>query len=79
MTLPIPTETPPRTERRKRRRAAPTSADYAAQVLGQDGRKRGLKGGPETLEAARTAYLSAEYSGDHDRRPQPGLVRREEV
>jgi hypothetical protein len=48
-------------------------------VLGQDGRRRGLKGGPETLEAARSAYLSTEYSGANDRRPKAGLVKRTEV
>lgn len=55
------------------------AADYAAHVLGQDGRKRGLKGGPEVLDAARSAYLSTEYSGPHDRRPRAGLVKRTEV
>jgi hypothetical protein len=48
-------------------------------VLGQDGRRRGLKGGPETLDAARRAYLETEYSGPHDRRPAAGLIKRTDV
>lgn len=77
MTLPVPTDTPPAAGK-PRRRPRP-SADYTAHVLGQDGRRRGLKGGPETLDAARTAYLSTEYSGDHDRRPKAGTITREDV
>ena len=38
-------------------------AAFAAQLLGQGGQKRGLRGGPETLDKARNAYLEAEWSG----------------
>lgn len=47
-------------------------AAFAAQLLGQSGQKRGLKGGPPVLGAARNTYLGAEYSGPSERRPKPG-------
>jgi hypothetical protein len=49
---------------------------YAAQLLGQSSELRGARGGASILEAARTAYLGAEYSGEQDRRPSPGLLKR---
>ena len=61
------------------RRAARTEAVYAAQLLGQDGRRRGLKGGQPVLEAARSAYLEAEFAGPGDRRLPAGLLRRTAV
>jgi hypothetical protein len=50
-----------------------------AQLYGQTGQKRGLKGGAPVLDAARTAYLEAEYSGEADRRPPPGLIMRSRI
>lgn len=52
---------------------------FAAQVLGQKGQKRGLKGGPPVLDAARSTYLGAEYSGKRDRRPRIGKASQTEV
>ena len=52
---------------------------FAAQVLGQKGQKRGLKGGPPVLDAARSTYLGAEYSGKRDRRPRVGKATETEV
>jgi hypothetical protein len=52
---------------------------FAAQVLGQKGQKRGLKGGPPVLDAARSTYLGAEYSGKRDRRPRVGRAKQTEV
>ncbi|MGH7028231.1 hypothetical protein [Brevundimonas sp.] len=52
---------------------------FAAQVIGQAGQKRGLKGGPPVLDAARSTYLGAEYSGKRDRRPRVGKATRTEV
>ena len=49
-----------------------SAAIFAAQVIGQTGQRRGLKGGPPVLDAARSAYLGAEYSGAGERRPKPG-------
>ncbi len=50
------------------------AAAFAAQQMGQSGQKRGLRGGPPVLDAARSAYLGAEYSGSNERRPQPGRL-----
>lgn len=58
---------------------SPPPAAFAAQVLGQPGKKRGLKGGPEVLDSARTTYLSREFSGLKDRRPSPGIRKATEV
>jgi hypothetical protein len=55
------------------------AAAFAAQVMGQGGQKRGLRGGPETLDHARTAYLETEWSGPADRRPPPGRITKTEI
>ena len=52
---------------------------FVAQVLGQPGQKRGLRGGPETLEKARSAYLETEWSGPHDRRIARGNITETEI
>lgn len=57
----------------------PMDAAFEAQLLGQGGQKKGLRGGKEVLEKARGAYLGAEYSGEADRRPRPGLVKKTEI
>lgn len=51
----------------------------AAQLIGQDGQKRGLRGGPQTLAQARAAYLSTEWSGAIDRRNRTGLFSKTKV
>jgi hypothetical protein len=61
----------------KTRRAS--AAGFAAHVLGQGGQKRGLRGGPETLDRARSTYLETEWSGHADRRPRPGKVTKTEI
>lgn len=55
------------------------AAAFAAQLIGQSGQKRGLRGGPPVLDKARSTYLGAEYSGDKDRRPPTGVVKKTEV
>jgi hypothetical protein len=52
---------------------------FAAQVLGQGGEKRGLKGGPPVLEGARSAYLQAEFLGPNDRRTRKGRITKTEI
>lgn len=47
--------------------------------MGQDGVKRGLRGGQEVLDQARSTYLNSEYSGAADRRPKPGVVKKTEI
>jgi hypothetical protein len=54
-------------------------AAFAAQLMGQTGQRRGLKGGPPVLDAARSSYLGNEYSGEKDRRPPAGVVKKTEV
>lgn len=58
---------------------ADPAAAFAAQIYGQTGQRRGLKGGPPVLDAARASYLEAEYSGDKDRRPPAGLIKRTDL
>jgi len=57
----------------------PAEAAFTAQVLGQSGQKRGLKGGEPVLNQARSAYLDAAFSGRADRRPKPGKVTKTEI
>ncbi|MFT4076266.1 MAG: hypothetical protein QM647_12140 [Asticcacaulis sp.] len=68
----------PRRSGAGRRKAEPDDATYAAQLL-SGGEKRGLRGGPETLERAKSTYLKSEYSGPNDRRPAPGRVTKTEI
>jgi len=58
--------------------SSPTAALHA-HLLGQEGQKRGLRGGPEVLEKARASYLEAEYSGPRDRRPRKGRITKTEI
>jgi len=48
-------------------------------MMGQGGQKRGLRGGPETLDHARHAYLDAEWSGGADRRHARGKIAKREI
>ncbi len=52
---------------------------FAAHLMGQSGQKRGLRGGQEVLDAARSTYLGTEYSGRADRRPKAGLIKKTEI
>ncbi|MGR4862483.1 hypothetical protein [Caulobacter sp. LARHSG274] len=54
-------------------------AAFAAHLMGQSGQKRGLRGGQEVLDAARSTYLGTEYSGPADRRPRAGLLKKTEI
>ena len=58
--------------------AAPASA-YAAQMIGQGGQRNGIRGGPTLMDAARSTYLGAEYSGEMDRRPPLGKTGKTDV
>jgi hypothetical protein len=57
---------------------ATVDAAFAAQLLAGAPR-RGLKGGPEMLEQARTTYLKNEYSGPADRRARKGRGTKTDV
>lgn len=55
------------------------AAVFAAQVMGQTGQRKGLKGGPPVLDAARSAYLGTKHSGVAERRPRPGGAKDTDV
>ena len=55
------------------------AAAFTAQLIGQDGQKRGLRGGPPVLEHARSAYLEAEWAGPGDRRRRAGKTAKTDV
>jgi hypothetical protein len=74
----LPAVVQPRAERHDPRERNGFVA-FVAQVLGQPGQKRGLRGGPETLERARSAYLETEWSGPHDRRIPRGKITETEI
>ncbi len=81
--LPVPAgpvidKTRPERRKKPRAKAADSEAIYVAQML-SGGEKRGLRGGPETLERAKSTYLQSEYSGPNDRRPRPGRITKTEI
>jgi hypothetical protein len=45
---------------------------FAAQLIGQDGAKRGLRAGPELIDNATSLYNRTEWSGARDRRAPAG-------
>ena len=58
---------------------ADPAAAFSAQLMGQTGQRKGLKGGPPVLNSARASYLGNEYSGENDRRPPSGLVKKTDI
>ena len=54
-------------------------AVFAAQILGQEGARRGLRGGPAVIDSAKAAYNQTEWSGKHDRRARRGRVTKTDV
>ena len=69
-----PLEKPPAGKSRRGAIAA-----FAAQILGQGGQKRGLRGGPPALKRAGASYLGAEWSGPADRRSPPGRITKTDI
>jgi hypothetical protein len=74
--VPVAPVAPPRSFREGPPRG---DSEFAAQLLGQTGERRGLRAGPPALEAARTAYNRVEWSGRYDRRARKGRQAREEI
>lgn len=76
--LPVPTGpvTGPRTLRDDRRRG---DSEFNAQVMGQDGQRRGLRAGPSLLDIARAAYSRVQWSGVYDRRARKGRTAHTDV
>ena len=52
---------------------------FAAHLMGQSGQRRGLRGGQEVLDSARSTYLGTEYSGHADRRRKSGGLNKTEI
>lgn len=77
--VPVPSPAPDGDEPVQAKPRRGGAAGFAAHILGQGGQKRGLRGGPETLERARSTYLGAEWSGPADRRPRPGRITKTEI
>ena len=76
--LPVPAgrvETP-RSFRDDRRA---TDSGFAAQLIGQDGQRRGLRAGVSLLDLARAAYNRVEWSGSFDRRARKGRQAKTEI
>ncbi|WP_296595896.1 hypothetical protein [Phenylobacterium sp.] len=76
--LPVPVTPvePPRSFRDERPRGY---TEFAAQVIGQYGERRGLRAGPALLDHARDAYNRVEWSGSYDRRARTGRATREDI
>ena len=68
----------PRQEKPATDSKSTASASFAAQLLGQPGAKRGLKGGPEVIDGARSAYLETKFLGA-DRRLPKGVIARKDL
>lgn len=56
-----------------------SAAAFDAHLLGQDGQRRGLRGGPPVLNSARTAYNTTEWSGPADRRSPKGRMTKTKI
>jgi len=57
--------------------APPSAAVFDAQLLGQDGQKRGLRAGPAAIDSASASYNRVEWSGSKDRRARKGRFKTE--
>ena len=75
--LPVPVDAPhtvpPRAE------TPASAAVFDAQLLGQDGQKRGLRGGPAVIDSASASYNRIEWSGSKDRRTRKGRIAKTEI
>ena len=76
--LPVPVgpATTARSFRDERRRG---ESEVDAQLMGQDGQRRGLRAGPSIHETARNAYARTEWSGSYDRRMGAGRLAKKSV
>jgi hypothetical protein len=75
--LPVPVERVARVAPRTRRDDG--QAAFEAQLIGQDGAKRGLRAGAELIPAAKTLYNRIEWSGAKDRRAAKGSTARTRI
>ena len=77
--LPVLIDPPAPSARPQRGEARHGDAEFAAQMIGQDGQKRGLRAGSIHLETARITYNGIEWSGAWDRRARKGRRARTDV
>ena len=77
--LPVPIEPPVATARPPRADRRQGDVEFSAQLIGQDGQRRGLRGGSPVLEQARTTYNRIEWSGTWDRRARKGRQAKTEA
>ena len=77
--LPVPIEPPLATARPQRADRRQGDVAFSAQLIGQDGQRRGLRGGAPVLDLARTSYNRIEWSGTWDRRARKGHQARTKV
>lgn len=75
--LPVPVTRVPRIEPRAGRLDG--RAELTAQLIGQDGARRGLRAGREAFDAASSLYNRTEWSGAKDRRARKGAAASTEV
>jgi hypothetical protein len=52
---------------------------FDAQLMGQQGQKRGLRAGQPLFDAAKTSYSKTEWSGAKDRRSGRGRTKKTEI
>ena len=77
--LPVLIEPPLATARPQRADRRQGDVEFSAQVIGQEGQRRGLRGGSPVFETARTTYNRIEWSGTWDRRARKGRQMRTDV
>ena len=77
--LPVLIEPPLATARPQRADRRQGEVEFSAQMIGQDGQRRGLRGGSPVLETARTTYNGVEWSGTWDRRARKGRQAKTEA
>jgi hypothetical protein len=56
-----------------------SAAAFDAQLLGQEGQKRGLRAGPAVIDKAKASYNRVQWSGSKDRRARKGKAAKTEV
>ncbi|WP_337186936.1 hypothetical protein [Phenylobacterium sp.] len=74
--LPVPAG---RVEPPRSFRDGAAESGFAAQLIGQDGQRRGLRAGASLLDFARAAYNRVEWSGSFDRRARKGRQAKTEI
>jgi hypothetical protein len=73
--LPVPVDTPRPPPPPGKPQVA--GAVFDAQLMGQDGQKRGLRAGPLVINKASASYNRVEWSGAKDRRARKGRFKTE--